>query len=103
MAIWQDLVDRMLRKDCFQSAHFFTQPLALCKCTLQSGSKIALIRHEGALSNHSKGLAMFWIDCQKPFQPGNLPKYRIGGNKMIHPFLIPQFQRHGKLESVQGT
>ena len=46
---------------------------------------------------------MFWVDYREPLQPGNLTKYRIGGDKMIHQFLIPQFQRHRQLESIKGT
>jgi len=38
---------------------------------------------------------MFWIDYREALQSGNFTKYRIGGNKMIHQFLIPQFRRDG--------
>ena len=34
---------------------------------------------------------------------GNLTEYRIRRDKMIHQLLIPQFQRHRELKSVQGT
>ncbi len=93
----------MLRKDCFQLPDFFAQSLTFNECALQSGSKIVLILHESALCNNGKDSGMFWIDYREPLQPGNFTKYRIGGNKMIHQFLIPQFECHGKLKSVKRT
>jgi hypothetical protein len=46
---------------------------------------------------------MFWIDYRESLQPGNITKYRISGNKMIHQLLVPQFQRDGQLESIKRT
>lgn len=46
---------------------------------------------------------MFWVDYREPLQPGNLTKYPISRDKMIHQLLIPQFQRHRQLESIKGT
>jgi hypothetical protein len=46
---------------------------------------------------------MFWVDYREPLKSGNLTKYRIRRDKMIHQLLIPQFQRHRELKSVQGT
>ena len=46
---------------------------------------------------------MFRVDYREPLQSGNLTKYRIRGDKMIHQLLIPQFQRHRELKSVQRT
>ena len=46
---------------------------------------------------------MFWVNYREPLQPGNLTKYPVSRDKMIHQFLIPQFQRHRQLESIKGT
>ena len=79
----------MLRKDCFELSDFFAQPLALCKCTFQSGSKIALILHESTLRNNVTPSGMFRVDYREPLESGNLTEYRIRRDKMIHQLLIP--------------
>lgn len=46
---------------------------------------------------------MLRVDYREPLQPGNLTKYPISCDKMIHQLLIPQFQRHRQLESIKGA
>ena len=46
---------------------------------------------------------MFRVDYREPLESGNLTEYRIRRDKMIHQPLIPQFQRHRELKSVQRT
>lgn len=74
----------MLREDRFQLPDFFAQSLALCKGVFQSGSKIALILHESTLRNNRTRSGMLWVDYREPLVSGNLTKYRICRDKMIH-------------------
>jgi len=77
--------------------------LALSKGALQSGSKIKLILHESTLCINGKCSGMFRVDYREPLQPGDLTKYRIRSDKMIHQLVIPQFQCHSQLKSVKST
>jgi hypothetical protein len=84
----------MLREDRFQLPDFFAQPLALRKCAFQSGSEIAVILHKSSICSSGTPSGVFWVDYREPLSSGNLTKYRICRDKMIHQLLIPQFQRH---------
>ena len=46
---------------------------------------------------------MFRVDYREPLPSGDLTKYRICRDKMIHQLLIPQFQRHCQLQSIKGA
>ena len=59
----------MLREDCFQLPDFFAQPLALCKGSFQSGSKIALILHESTLCNNGNGQECSGLITENPSSP----------------------------------
>ena len=46
---------------------------------------------------------MFWVNHRETLESCNFTEYRICGDKMIHQFLIPQFQRHCQLKGIQSA
>ena len=46
---------------------------------------------------------VFGVDYREPLQPGNLTKYGVRGDKVIHQLVTSQFQRHSYLKSIKST